>query len=380
MNQSSSAFEIDEDGTQAPVRSLGTRLARLWRVVVNTSTSLAHGVQQNRKPNKPKKAQRYLIICIEAGLCVLLALTVARMIWSMAAPQVGGEIASIAPDRQSDSISESRESAVERFSILASYNPFARKAAREEVAAETQTEQAATREAAPETSLALKLMGVRTGSDGTAIVAMPNGKQDVFTPGEPMGDKVRLLEIFDDRIELDRKGNRESLYFQRNDKAEAAARRSMIQSMEEVSRRPMNATESALRQPKVANPAPVRGAQNGPEVSEKSDEEVDLADASAVNRKRIGIDGPSAIARLDLRPRILEGSVNGFFVLPRGDGGFFRELGLRGGDVLISVDGTRLTSISAAQRLRQELAGRDETVLELERGGDVLVWTVELDE
>lgn len=66
---------------------------------------------------------------------------------------------------------------------------------------------------APETSLDLKLVGVRTGNPGSAILQMSDGRQQVFQPGDKILNGVDLVSIAPEYVILGRRGARERLGF-----------------------------------------------------------------------------------------------------------------------------------------------------------------------
>jgi len=68
-------------------------------------------------------------------------------------------------------------------------------------------------------------------------------------------------------------------------------------------------------------------------------------------------------------PRTVGGQVNGLIVSPGGDGGqAFRAAGFVAGDVIVAVNGQRVTSLEQA---RAALGGGDVTVM-VDRGGQAV--------
>ncbi|MFW5659847.1 MAG: type II secretion system protein N, partial [Oceanicaulis sp.] len=88
---------------------------------------------------------------------------------------------------------------------------------------------AAPADAAPETRLNLVLRGVRTGAsplDGSAVIESPGQGQRALLAGAEIADGVRLVEIHPDRVIINRRGARETIYLRdearRNARAAAA--------------------------------------------------------------------------------------------------------------------------------------------------------------
>lgn len=73
-------------------------------------------------------------------------------------------------------------------------------------------------ELAPETSLDLKLLGVRKNladqNTGSAIIRLPNSKERVFRIGQEIIDRVSLREIFTTHVTISRAGSVETLYLE----------------------------------------------------------------------------------------------------------------------------------------------------------------------
>lgn len=67
---------------------------------------------------------------------------------------------------------------------------------------------------APESTLDLKIFGLRTngGGKGTAILKPQGEEQKLYQVGEKVSDAVRLTSVFHDRIEINRNGIAETIY------------------------------------------------------------------------------------------------------------------------------------------------------------------------
>ncbi|WP_019960067.1 type II secretion system protein N [Woodsholea maritima] len=79
---------------------------------------------------------------------------------------------------------------------------------------------------APETQLNLVLYGVRRGDDpqsGTAVIGGAEANQRAFAVGSDILDGVRLEAVYPDRVIINRRGARESLYLREEERGRSAA-------------------------------------------------------------------------------------------------------------------------------------------------------------
>ncbi|WP_374764928.1 type II secretion system protein N [Yunchengibacter salinarum] len=95
--------------------------------------------------------------------------------------------------------------------LLTGFDPFHRRTA----GSDGDGADTAAAKAAPETSLDLKLYGVRTGGPnrpGSAIIRLPDHEQRAFTVGSTLLPGVRLVAIRPTYVTISRGGTRESLF------------------------------------------------------------------------------------------------------------------------------------------------------------------------
>lgn len=217
----------------------------------------------------------------ELLLLALIAVQVARLIWLVAAP-LGpvGDYKGNATQLPADS------------SVLANFDPFFRLSAGAGPAVVT--------------SLNLKLYGVRedraTGR-GSAIIALPDGRQMSFAVGEELMPGVTLAAVGFDNVTISRGGAAEQIFLDQSTPAPAAA-------------------PGAPAPPASAPPQPLPVVQALP---------------------------PPAGLALSLQPRLAGGRVNGIIVAPGSDGGrVFQAAGFASGDVIVAVNGQRVTSMEQA--------------------------------
>jgi len=242
----------------------------------------------------------------ELLLIALIAVQAARLIWMLAAPlgPVGAWRASTGLAAPGDG------------TVLTGFDPFFRLSAGAGPAVVT--------------SLNLKLYGVRedraTGR-GSAIIALPDGRQMSFAVGEEIMPGVALTQVAFDNVTISRGGVLEQIFLDQSTPAEAVA----------------GAPAPAAPQVQMA-PAPPSAP----------------AAASAPP--------PGAGQALNLQPRIAGGRVNGIIVGPGGDGGqAFRAAGFVAGDVIVAVGGQRVTSLEQARAAIGRSGG--EVNVMVDRGG-----------
>jgi general secretion pathway protein C len=247
----------------------------------------------------------------ELLLLVLVAVQAARLIWVLAAPPgpVGDWKASSALAQPASS------------GVLAGFDPFFRLTASGPVVV---------------TSLNLTLYGVRedraTGR-GSAIIALPDGRQMSFAVGEEIMPGVTLTAVGFDNVTISRAGTAEQIFLDQSDPAPVAGGA---------------AGESPVPgAPQMATPMPQAGPFAGP--------------------------------AMNFQPRIAGAGINGIIVTPGADGGqAFRAAGFQPGDVIVSVNGQRITSLDQARSAAAGSGG--EVNVMVDRGGRAVALRVRLNQ
>ncbi len=248
----------------------------------------------------------------EVGLAVGLAALTAQLIWGAAAPPPWTE-----SDAAGPSVLQERQAAPS-IGLLTSFDAFHRAV----------TAVSPTSVRAPETMLNLQLFGIRSDSGpgkGSAIIATPDGKQDVYFIGQEVMAQVRLEAIFPDRVTIRRNGVAETLSFDRDP------------------------AKTAAPQAEAAAPA-------------------------AAAARRIDVDLKQFMTMVRLSPRENGG---GLVLESSTDAEVLKQSGLEPGDVLISVNGTPLTSVAALVNLAAIGAAR--LSVEIERKGQRKVHDIKVD-
>lgn len=249
----------------------------------------------------------------ELLLLLLIAMQGARLFWIVAAP-----IGPVGDWRTQSSL------AVPGDAVLADFDPFFRI-------------QAGTGPMVV-TSLNLTLHGTRedraTGR-GAAIVALPDGRQMSFMVGEEILPGVRLTAVGFDNVTIDRQGVPEQIFLDQSPAATVAG-----------TQPPQPAPTAPPGQPQMAVPAPAPPPQRAGQA-------------------------------IGFAPRMAGGRVNGIVVSPGSDGGnAFRAAGFAPGDVIVAVNGQRVTSLEQARQLIARSGGNANVMVD--RGGRAVPMRVRL--
>jgi len=170
--------------------------------------------------------------------------------------------------------------------------------------------------------LDLRLFGTREdrgGAGGSAIIGPPDGEQKSHMVGEEVEPGVKLAAVFFDHVVLDR-----------------GAGRQQILSLE----------------PFGGGAAPPSG---------------DAADPA-----EDGLSPAAVHETVQFAPRMREGRVTGVVVSSRGDPARFAALGFRPGDVIVAVNGARITSQTDLVQLQSSMVAGARLSLMVERGAETV--------
>lgn len=141
---------------------------------------------------------------LEILLLVVLAVQIARLIWTVATPV--GPLGRWQPEQPA------QMTPAARAALFARFDPFFRSNADTGPAAVT--------------SLSLKLFGIRlneASGGGSAIVAGPDGVQSSVAVGDEIVAGVRLKAVSIDHVVIDRGGTEETLYLDQSQPAAAVS-------------------------------------------------------------------------------------------------------------------------------------------------------------
>ena len=249
----------------------------------------------------------------ELILLLLIAVQAARLFWMLAAP-----IGPVGDWRSQSALAAPGDA------VLSEFDPFFRIQAGSGPAVVT--------------SLSLTLHGTRedraTGR-GSAIIALPDGRQMSFLVGEEIMPGVRLTAVGFDNVTIDRQGTAEQIFLDQSPVAAAVAGGQPA---------PTPPTAPGQPQPQVIAPAP--------------------------------LPQPAGQA-IGFAPRMAGGRINGIIVSPGSDGGnAFRSAGFAPGDVIVAVNGQRMTSMEQARQLIARSGGNVNVMVD--RGGRAVPMRVRL--
>ena len=249
---------------------------------------------------------------VEIALVLVLAAQAARVVWIIAEP--AGPFGTPAAEIASESGRD--------LAILETFNAFAPRGVAPKVAAEDTN--------------GLALHGVRVGNRGagSAIIGI-GGKQSVYWVGEEIATGAILKEVASDHVVVAR-GNR-------------------ISHLSLVAGAP---------QPDA--PASVPSYMLAPRTPAAPDKPAAIA---AVDTKQL-------LEEAGLRPRTQGGQITGYTLLPRGAGEMLGRAGLAAGDVLVALNGNRLTPERYSE-IEQELTGASQVQLTVERGNETRTITLQ---
>ncbi|MDM7956890.1 type II secretion system protein N [Blastomonas sp.] len=246
---------------------------------------------------------------LRALLVLALVIQLARLIWTIVTP--------ISPLGDWQARTANVMSAPSRAALFASFDGFDRAAATGDASAAV-------------TSLDLTLYGLRmneASGGGSAIIAGSDGVQRSYSVGEEVASGVKLVEVLFDHVVLERGGSRESLFIDQSVPAETVG-------------------DTAA--------APVSGAPQLP-----------VAQAGPLTSDAI-------TAGIGFAPRSENGRVSGFAVTPKADGAVFAQAGFKPGDIVVEINGRKVSSAQDGAALAGQLRPGARISLLVERGTETL--------
>ncbi|WP_017670162.1 type II secretion system protein N [Blastomonas sp. AAP53] len=250
---------------------------------------------------------------LRALLVLALIIQVARLVWTIVTP--------IAPlgDWQARTANIMSPSA--RAALFASFDGFDRAAATGDASAAV-------------TSLDLTLYGLRmneASGGGSAIIAGSDGVQRSYDVGEEVSSGVKLVQVLFDHVVLERAGSRESLFLDQSVPAETVG----------------DAPLAAAAAPGAVGAPPVVQAP-GPMTPE------------AIN------------GGIGFAPRMENGRATGFAVTPKADGAVFAQAGFKPGDIVVEINGRKVSSAADGAALAGQIRPGARISLLIERGTETL--------
>ena len=244
---------------------------------------------------------------LKALLLAVIALQLAMLVWTVVTPL--GPLGRWMPPAP-QALPPAAQTA-----LLTGFNPFDRNAGGNALAA-----------AAPVASGEFKLFGTRAaggGLPGSAILAGPDGQQVSVSVGEEVVPGVRLAGVGFDHAVLDRGGQQLRVTMDEEPAGDAAP-----------------PAGGAVTAPSTIPAAPA---------------------AAALTPERLR-------ENVAFAPRTSGGRVTGLLVSPTGDQNVMQAAGLRSGDVIVAVNGRRITSAADAAAIQAQVGPGARLSLEVERG------------
>jgi general secretion pathway protein C len=255
---------------------------------------------------------------VELLLLSLLAIQCARLVWTALTP--------VGPIGDWKSEAELRPAATASAGLLGSFDPFFRLGGANGPVVIT--------------ALDLALHGIRqdqASGRGSAIIATPDGVQRSFAVGEEIVPGVTLSSVEFDSVTISRGGVPEQLFMDQSPEAQVVG---------PAGAPPAAAPPQGPPQPQIIAPPPmIRDSPQPPP--------------------------PNPVADIGFQPRTDGGRVTGVTVSPRGSGDGFRAAGLAPGDVVVAVNGRRITSAEQAGAIGSQVGARGVTI-QVERDGRVI--------
>ena len=261
--------------------------------------------------------ERPVRLAIELVLIVLLALLVARLVWVVASPT---EAVATYTDRPLPAPMRGSSSALSISAdrtVLVRSNPFSQTEVDEPIV-----------EDAPETTLNLKLVGLRMSTEGgdasNATIRTPNGMAMNFKVGDELLAGVTLERILSDRVIINRDGASETLMW--GDRGEG------LSVITDESRTTL--PEAATLRPTTAGSGETAPEPTTPSTGRLAGPDVFFGAVSASQAR----EGDSAI---------------GYRLSPIGSADIMRQAGLEPGDILQSINGVTVTEQGLADLIDQ---------------------------
>jgi general secretion pathway protein C len=214
-------------------------------------------------------------------------------------------------------------------------------------------------EIVPETRLNLTLSGVVASDEKitSAAVIESSGKQDTYSPGETIiGTRAVLDTVFNDRVLLKHAGKLETLMLDGFDYSQATQKP-----------KPKISKRATVTKPKTKNREKYLTSPNV--VDQRTNKT--LTKSAKSFKDDITTDPSKITDYLKISPKRNNGKVVGYRLMPGRNAQFFKDAGLKPGDVAIQMNGYDLTVPSEAAQALSALKQDKEVSLLIDRNGDM---------
>ena len=253
--------------------------------------------------------ERPVRLIVELGLIIFLALLAARLVWTIAAPTESAADYTNRPLPSPMQGSASSLTIATDRTVLVRDNPFSQGNAEPVI------------ENVPETSLNLKLIGLRMSTEdsgaGNAIITTPNGQVKNFSIGDEILAGVSLERILSDRVIISRDGASETLML--------GGRQAGLSVITDDSQ--------------TINPDAMTVGTEEPSQSLNAQNSVSYGQLA----------GPDEFfGAVSASPEMRDGEFVGYRLSPIGAADTMRRAGLEPGDILQSIDGVPVSDLNVA--------------------------------
>lgn len=213
---------------------------------------------------------------------------------------------------------------------------------------------------APETQLNLTLLGIvggRTPTDGLAVIADVNGRQDKYAVGQTVGESGAVLEeVHSDRVILRFNGRQETLMRFKPSPNRAAPGTQLISS-NSAPPPPM---------PIVAESVPPSDPSGGFVGQTSGAAQFELI------RQQALADPAALLSQVQVVPVLESGQLRGVRLSYNGDPALLAQAGLLADDVIVAVNGMRIDSIERGMQVVETLRSASSISVTVRRGGGEL--------
>jgi general secretion pathway protein C len=263
-------------------------------------------------------------------LIVLIAVTTAKIIWLLWPNEAQEGL----PPLPSSDVSNTKNAPEQTadFSSILNANIFGARANSEPSEIDPLV--------APDTRLNLKLTGILSSNDeeqSRALIKDDSGKQRPYGIGDDIPGNAKLYSIHEDRVLLERAGRYETLRLEQ-DKLGTSGASGNSRRTTSSSGAPSNLSSSALAS-----------------LSEVRDELLH--------------DPTKAGQYIRVQPVYNQGQLQGYRVYPGKNRQLFKDVGLRAGEMVTSINGTQLDDPTRALQMLTELSSTNQMAITLERAG-----------
>jgi len=212
---------------------------------------------------------------------------------------------------------------------------------------------------APETRLSLTLSGLVASDtvDTAAAIIEHQGKQETYGIGDVIrGTRASLERVLMDRVLIKHSGRMETLMLDGFDYNQPAKALTLQKSQAKESPKSKKNNRMLPRSPNI--------------VDQRKNT---MLSSSALNlRNDISKDPSKIIDYLRIQPYRQKGSLIGYRLMPGKNAKFFKQSGLRTGDIAVQMNGYDLTAASEAAQALSELRKASEVSLLIKRKDELI--------